>query len=38
MTNQMEGTGTFRKVKEESGRYDKGDIEECLREENIDVV
>jgi len=37
MTNYVEGTGTLRKVKEEGRRFDKRDIGECLRKEDVDT-
>jgi len=37
MTNHVERTGTFRKVKEEGGRFDKKDIRERPGKENVDM-
>jgi len=37
MTNHVEGAGTFQKVKEEGGRFDKRDIGERLRKEDVDM-
>jgi len=37
MTNHAERTGTFRKVKEEDGRFDRREIGERLKKENVDT-
>jgi len=38
MTNHIERKGTSQKVKVGSGGYDGGDVRECSRDENVDVI